>query len=727
MPRALALGLALCLALILSPLAAGAPGPQGEPLVLHSAIGDIGCPGEEELARLESGAQGELPGMAASAREALQRIERAAREAERLRLSVLSAPVDRSEYQDQILRLDERYQSGEAALDPALDPEAQTESLTRERAAATEALSRASADLQELRAALERSPAQAAQYRRESDELSSALLAIGDPSDTRARLIAPRLLAIERERDLMARRAAARDDLMELAELRLRLATLRQAQCDAALSAIEGARQEREAATLRERNALARAHAGGVTALEKEYDKNEVLIDLLADSVGGSRELDNLLGEVDEALETLRQVGSNTDELVQGLKGTVLLSRLLNRKQAEIPTLELGIDLDELIPRLNLSLFDLHALRDEYLGSADVGEAYVSHHPSLRPHLSAVREMVRVRKGIVDRLVSIQEARLGSALELRAKAGRLAEQSQSMRSRLSEHMFWIESNPPFGLAFIMSVPHRLWSQAQRFLDEFSPQVVALALGGALPFWGALAALAALVLLYRKRLRAVVAGIDARLGTADDGYLLTPLRILIALVRSIPLTTLLVTGCGALILTLAGGGGAHTTAMLPMLSLHVLAFVFFTRILRQGGLARVHFGTGMRQVAFSRDLLIRIGLSIVPILVLSNVCALDYRDISSDTLGPLLILCCCLGLAATLIRGLRQYREIFHETSWFSSLCLLLAGTAALGMLALVLCGYYFTALNLVSHIALTLYVALTYLLVMELICRELSV
>ncbi len=539
------------------------------------------------------------------------------------------------------------------------------------------------------------------------------------------RLKALELYVCQQENALLQNELNAQNTLQDIANYKIRINTLKNDYLTAQLRAAQALQNKLIAKNLVTTDSSANTQDLS-PELAKQLETNQTIAGYIDKQLQDNARMEQELHDVETALNSVRQIRKTLNDQVTGVNGNLMLSRLLNRQQSEIPTVKVSFNLDELIPNLNLWLYDLRNYRNELFDTESYVKSLISKTPALAEHQKELEDLVRHRRSLFDKLNQSMTTALNQAINLKLKNTELQQITAEVNSTINDHLFWLTSNLPLGKDFIFAFIPTLKMQLNTVLTQFnSNNFYKNALQALVTLLLPLLTIALLARVGRDFLIKNDNLLAQRLDKPNDAYYVTPLALLIRFALSIPKIALISAG-GSIIIYFAVNSLSDQMQVMRMLILHVAVFIFFLDILKPNSLFQRHYAFAPREIERQRTLLDKIWLAIVPILIVANIRELNPTAINNDMIGYCIMLLCCLYLTYIAVRSLK---EEFTERemsigSWLSGLLIIVIPLTLLIMLAL---GYYYTVVKLVNRIAFSIYICLAYIIVSNTVRRTLFV
>jgi len=463
---------------------------------------------------------------------------------------------------------------------------------------------------------------------------------------------------------------------------------------------------------------------------------------VLRDIQDTNRDLSNRLLEVTdrtnklirEAIDTrsqldrVRQVKRTLNEQIEAIRGSPLLSRILDEQRRALPDVDQLGGLQEEIAKTRLSQFDLVDQRDALrqpraLAKKSLADADIEVTPSL---VDALTQLFQSRSEVLEQLDREYGSLLTVAIDLQLNQEQLAGLTTSLRGVIEEQLFWVASARPLTFGWWQDAPTILVDQIKKGAWK-----TALASFWQVPDLRALAVipvllLTAALLLMRRRIKVRLFNLHEQIGGLKrDTQMHTPRAILYNAILA---------AHGPLMLAVAGGLlrlGSDDFAERIGESLLQLALAWGVlgwarRLLVSDGVATRHFHWSTGYVAQLRRLLFWLGISLIPTILISGAAPGSQAELSSRPLFLLMLLAGLLAMSGILVRlilahvpyfGLKLFRLLL-------GLALALVPLVLAGLIAL---GYEYAALRLIGRFINSLYIFGLWILVEATVVRGLAV
>ncbi len=432
------------------------------------------------------------------------------------------------------------------------------------------------------------------------------------------------------------------------------------------------------------------------------------------------------LQEVTVALRATEQINVSLQEQLSDLQGSSILSRLLNRQQGAIPEVTISFNLDELIPNYNLWLYELRSFRAEIFDIPSYIDQMVAQDSRYEPYQEQLTEIIRQRRALCDELANAMSDGLTVASELRAQYNAYSQLRAQVVTSINDHLFWLASNQGLSFDFLQTIYPTALQQVRnlmRFVTntdnlkqaafEFTYIVLPLLLVAFIFF-------KAQPFFYRK-----TNDLALRLDKPNDAFYLTPLALLYHGFLILP-KVMFFTLLGTVVIFWTVESFDHQVWVTWMLALHLSCFLYIRHILEPNSVMQRHFCVTPQVLARNRMIIDKLWYASIPMLLIANIREVEPIKISDDVIGYLLMMLGFLYLTFFAARAIKLLLTDKRLTVGFATLAI--AGFLTPLTIALMLgLGYYYTIIQLLNRVALTLYLFFMYLILSQVLRRELYV
>ena len=463
-----------------------------------------------------------------------------------------------------------------------------------------------------------------------------------------------------------------------------------------------------------------------IPQLHNELQYNQDFNSYIERALNQQGQLQRELQSVNLALTTTDQIERNLQEQLADLSGSVILSRLLNRQQGELPQIEISFNLDELIPNLTLWIYDLRNYREEIFDVQSYVDLMIAKNKELEPYRETLAQLIRQRRVLYDDLYNVLSDTLTIANDLRNKYSELQIKGQKVRTLINDHLFWLTSNQGISLDFFMALMPSLLQQGQDLVQYlYTDFLTSDNLINYLKIFLPIALLGVIFFHARHYFRRLNNKLALRLDKETDNYLLTPFALFNHFFLIIPRVCLIAI-IGSIVIFITLDNFDDQIMLTYYLSLHVICFLYMRHIMEPNSLEQRHFAVSPERLANSRIIIDQIWYISIPMLTIANMRELEPTKIPTDSIGYILML---LGfLYLTIFACIQVKRLLTADTPTMSKLAVALAGILTpLTITIMLALGYYYTVIQLLNRVAITLYLGFLYIILSQTLRREIHV
>lgn len=487
--------------------------------------------------------------------------------------------------------------------------------------------------------------------------------------------------------------------------------------------------------TLSERTAKEAQTPDSTTDLQKdplvsqELDINRQLSKrLIASTEEGNKLLQQNIS-VKNWLDRSSQSEHDLSEEISVLKGSLLLSRILYQQQQNTqPTANLMTDTQAQIADLRLEQFNLNEQRDALFQGDDYIQNLVKNSKeTINDDISdALEQIVDIRRDLLDQLNKQLGNELALAINLQINQQQLLSVNETLNDTLTQQIFWVSSNKPMDWQFLKSLPEDVKTQVSGLSLKVSWIDLRQGLVRSIPVTVPALVIILVLLWQAKAIKNRIDKLSNDVGQLKrDSQLHTPQALILLVLRVAPgiLLTLAV-GYWFSLCDISINGFLWTLAQRIAVFQLVMGFCFL--LLAPKGVSERHFNMGASICAHYRRSIIRLSLTMLPLIfwtVLGEKVPLSLVD---DTIGQVVIL---LTLATLSVLLFPMLREGWREKN-AHSVHLVIVTAIALApvfLMGLMFAGYFYTTLRLASRWLESLYLLIIWNITSRVALRGLSV
>ena len=462
--------------------------------------------------------------------------------------------------------------------------------------------------------------------------------------------------------------------------------------------------------------------------VKQELDINHQLSERLIKATESGNQLVQQNIRVKNWLDRALQSERNIKEQISMLKGSLLLSRILYQEQQTLPSADELEDMTNRIADLRLEQFEINQQRDALFQSDNyVAKLEEGHSADVNDDVTdALNQVVDMRRELLDQMNKQLGNQLMMAINLQVNQQQLMSVSKSLRSILTQQIFWVNSNKPMDWDWIKSFPSSLKEQFSKMTltvnwEKAWPAVFIAFLAG-LP----LLLIAGLIRWRLKWLRSYQQKLASEVGQLrNDSQLHTPKAILIDLIRALPVV-MLILAVGLILLTMQLNVSDLLWAFSKKLALFWLVFGVCWKVLEKNGVAITHFNMPPKLTSHWRRQIVRVSLALLPLHFWSVEAELSPLHLMDDVLGQFTIF---LNLLVITILVWPMCRDSWRdkESHGLRLLTITILAIVPVALMVLTATGYFYTTLRLAGRWIETVYLVILWNLIYQTVLRGLSV
>ena len=470
------------------------------------------------------------------------------------------------------------------------------------------------------------------------------------------------------------------------------------------------------------------ARIQGNPLVKQELEINHQLSQKLITATESGNQLVQQNIKVKTWLDRALQSERNVKEQIAVLKGSLLLSRILYQQQQTLPSADELEDMTTRIADLRLEQFEINQQRDALFQSDDfVAKLEEGHSSEVDSEVhDALLQIVDARREMLDLINKQLGSQLMMAINLQINQQQLMSVSKSLKSILTQQIFWVNSNKPMDWDWIKSFPEALKDQFKSMKitvnwEKAWPAVFIAFLAG-LP----LLLIAGLIRWRLQWLRNYQDKLGDQVGNLrNDSQMHTPKAIFIDLIRALPVV-LLILAVGLILLTMQLNISALLWAFSKKLAMYWLVFGLCWKVLEKNGVAVRHFNMPEQLTSHWRRQIVRISLALLPLHFWSVVSELSPLNLMDDVLGQFVILLNLLVITALMWPMCREsWRD--KESHSLRLITMTVLALVPVGLMVLTATGYFYTTLRLSGRWIETVYLVIFWNLLYQTVLRGLSV
>ena len=469
--------------------------------------------------------------------------------------------------------------------------------------------------------------------------------------------------------------------------------------------------------------------------IQKELDLNAQLSQYLLEQTAKTNTLTQDELRMRNVLDNLTQTQRTIDEQISALQGTLVLSRIIQQQKQKLPT-NLNIQgLSKQIADLRVQIFDITQKRNElYDIDAYISKIEQDENKSFTPAEKAqLTNLLTERRKVASDLIKSLNNQLNLAISLELTQQQITQISDQIQSKLDQQSFWVKSNNPINLDWFKKLPMSLKVQFDGIGKKLGFPTNFDNLPYLLTYVFILFVIGGLIFKFKESIKQRLAVINGEINTLrSDSQWHTPLALFYTALLSLSGTLWFLAACQLLGFFFVKNPQEFWEWSLSMAG-YWWFFSFVLAILRPNGILVRHFGFGKESAASLQDVTKRIIVSVVLLLNTSIFSNVMDTGLANDVLGEIntivALLFCIVIIAPRFIRtekSLSSTTTDKRDRTIFKIVRILLQLVPVV-LIALIALGYYYTALNLITHIINTYIAWVVWSLVRHTIYRGVTV
>ena len=469
--------------------------------------------------------------------------------------------------------------------------------------------------------------------------------------------------------------------------------------------------------------------------IQKELDLNSQLSQYLLEQTEKTNTLTQDELRMRNVLDNLTQTQRTIDEQISALQGTLVLSRIIQQQKQKLPT-NLNIrGLSKQIADLRVQIFDITQKRNElYDIDAYISKIEQDENKSFTPAEKAqLTNLLTERRKVGSDLIKSLNNQLNLAISLELTQQQITQISDQIQSKLDQQSFWVKSNNPINLDWFKKLPMSLKAQFDGIGKKLGFPTNFDNLPYLLAYVFILFVIGGVILKFKNAIKQRLAVINGEINTLrSDSQWHTPLALFYTAFLSLSGTLWFLAACQLLGFFFVKNPQEFWEWSLSMAG-YWWFFSFILATLRPNGIVVRHFGFSQESAANLQDVTKRIIVSVVLLLNTSIFSNVMDSGLANDVLGEIntivaLIFCIAI-IAPRFIRTEKSFNlnDTDQRDKKIFKLVRILLQLVPIILIVLIAVGYYYTALNLITHLINTYIAWVVWSLIRYTIYRGITV
>lgn len=469
--------------------------------------------------------------------------------------------------------------------------------------------------------------------------------------------------------------------------------------------------------------------------IQKELNLNAQLSQYLLEQTEKTNTLTQDELRMRNVLDNLTQTQRTIDEQISALQGTLVLSRIIQQQKQKLPT-NLNIQgLSKQIADLRVQIFDITQKRNElYDIDAYISKIEQNENKSFTPaEKTQLTNLLTERRKVASDLIKSLNNQLNLAISLELTQQQITQISDQIQSKLDQQSFWVKSNNPINLDWFKKLPMSLKAQFDGIGKKIGFPTNFDNLPYLLTYVFILFVIGGLIFKFKESIKQRLSVINGEINTLrSDSQWHTPLALFYTAFLSLSGTLWFLAACQLLGFFFVKNPQEFWEWSLSMAG-YWWFFSFILAILRPNGILVRHFGFAKESAAALQDVTKRIIVSVVLLLNTSIFSNVMDTGLANDVLGEIntivALLFCIVIIAPRFVRTEKSLNSSVTDQRDRTLLKIMrvLLQLVPVILIALVALGYYYTALNLITHIINTYIAWVVWSLVRHTIYRGITV
>lgn len=469
--------------------------------------------------------------------------------------------------------------------------------------------------------------------------------------------------------------------------------------------------------------------------IQKELNLNAQLSQYLLEQTEKTNTLTQDELRMRNVLDNLTQTQRTIDEQISALQGTLVLSRIIQQQKQKLPT-NLNIQgLSKQIADLRVQIFDITQKRNElYDIDAYISKIEQDENKSFTPaEKTQLTNLLTERRKVGSDLIKSLNNQLNLAISLELTQQQITQISDQIQSKLDQQSFWVKSNNPINLDWFKKLPMSLKAQFDGIGKKIGFPTNFDNLPYLLTYVFILFVIGGLIFKFKESIKQRLSVINGEINTLrSDSQWHTPLALFYTALLSLSGTLWFLAACQLLGFFFVKNPQEFWEWSLSMAG-YWWFFSFVLAILRPNGILVRHFGFAKESAASLQDVTKRIIVSVVLLLNTSIFSNVMDTGLANDVLGEIntivALLFCIVIIAPRFVRTEKSLNSSVTDQRDRTLLKIMrvLLQLVPVILIALVALGYYYTALNLITHIINTYIAWVVWSLVRHTIYRGITV
>ena len=444
--------------------------------------------------------------------------------------------------------------------------------------------------------------------------------------------------------------------------------------------------------------------------IQKELERNAQLSQFLLQQTEKTNTLTQDELRMRNVLDNLTQTQRTIDEQISALQGTLVLSRIIQQQKQKLPT-NLNIQgLSKQIADLRVQIFDITQRRNELYDL----DSYISKVEAEENQVFTAEEKTQLENLLLERrkmasdVIKSLNNQLNLAISLELTQQRITQISDQIQAQLDQQSFWVRSNNPINLDWLKALPTSLDIQFSGMLKHLGFPTNFDNLPYLLSYVLILIIIGGAIFKFKPTIKQRLALINSEINTLrSDSQWHTPIALVLTGLLNLSGTLWFLAVCQMIGFFFFRDPQEFWDWSFRMAGYWWFFNVWYA-IYRPNGIFVRHFGFAQNDAEKFRSV---VKLIIVAVILLLNTSVFSNvmdNGLANDVLGELntivALIFCVVMIAPRFNSALRSFEKSQSKrNNVVVKTIQVLLQLIPVGLIVLVVLGYYYTALNLIQH------------------------
>ena len=444
--------------------------------------------------------------------------------------------------------------------------------------------------------------------------------------------------------------------------------------------------------------------------IQKELERNAQLSQFLLQQTEKTNTLTQDELRMRNVLDNLTQTQRTIDEQISALQGTLVLSRIIQQQKQKLPT-NLNIQgLSKQIADLRVQIFDMTQRRNELYDL----DSYISKVEAEENQVFTAEEKTQLENLLLERrkmasdVIKSLNNQLNLAISLELTQQRITQISDQIQAKLDQQSFWVRSNNPINLDWLKALPTSLDIQFSGMLKHLGFPTNFDNLPYLLTYVLILVIIGGAIFKFKTTIKQRLALINSEINTLrSDSQWHTPIALVLTGLLNLSGTLWFLAVCQMIGFFFFRDPQEFWDWSFRMAGYWWFFNVWYA-IYRPNGIFVRHFGFAQNDAEKFRSVVKRIIVAVILLLNTSVFSNVMDNGLANDVLGELntiaALIFCVVMIVPRFNSALRSFEKSQSKrNNVVVKTIQVLLQLIPVGLIVLVVLGYYYTALNLIQH------------------------